>query len=255
MNVKIAVPVLGESISEATIAKWHKKQGELVKIDELLLELETEKVTLEVNAQADGIIESINKKEGESVTVGEILGNIKTGISATSSVESKITVPPSKQEKIPIDPLTAIPVSAAKLIAENNLNPSSIAGTGKDGRINKIDVLNAIDNARIDTKNDIKKVEKVKLSRLRKTIAKRLKDSQNTAAILTTFNEIDMSAVIALRKKYKEIFQEKHGIKLGFMSFFVKAVISALKAVPSVNAQMDLTVTTMMSFAVVQSKF
>ncbi len=256
MSVQIVVPALGESVSEATIAKWHKKPGDAVKVDELLLELETEKVTLEVSASAEGVLESIDKKEDEIVTVGQVVGTIKAGAIATESKSAPMqsapvtsvpvtqTIPVSNKQ---VDVTSTMPPSVQKLVAENNLNPTNIPGTGKDGRINKGDVLNVLNSTvtplgstglpQINS-ND-KPVERIRMSRLRKTIAQRLKDSQNTAAILSTFNEIDMSKVIALRTRYKDSFQEKHGVKLGFMSFFVKAVVNALKEVPSVNAEME----------------
>ncbi|MCF8494113.1 MAG: 2-oxoglutarate dehydrogenase complex dihydrolipoyllysine-residue succinyltransferase [Rickettsiaceae bacterium] len=252
MSVQIIVPALGESVSKATIAKWHKKPGDAVKVDELLLELETEKVTLEVSASAEGILESIDKKEDEVVTVGQVVGKIKAGTIAAGKPESAsvassipVTQPPILNKQV--DVTTTMPPSVQKLVTENNLNPTNIAGTGKDGRINKGDVLNVLNNTiaplgsteLAQTNSDNKPVERIRMSRLRKTIAQRLKDSQNTAAILSTFNEIDMSKLIALRARYKDSFQEKHGVKLGFMSFFVKAVVNALKEVPSVNAEMD----------------
>jgi 2-oxoglutarate dehydrogenase E2 component (dihydrolipoamide succinyltransferase) len=241
MTIKITVPPLGESVSEATIAKWHKKSGDFVKVDELLLELETEKVTLEVNASAEGTLTEILKKEGETVSVGEVVGQISEG-SITSKApaqlmaaetQSAFTVEPVKKPDIGTNRLAP---SVHKIVTENNLNVNNIAGSGKDGRITKGDALAAINNTNT---SDNKPIERVKMSRLRKTIAQRLKDSQNTAAILTTFNEIDMSNVISLRQKYREEFEKKHGIKLGFMSFFVKAAVEALKAIPSVNAEID----------------
>ena len=260
MSVQIVVPALGESVSEATIAKWYKKPGDAVKVDELLLELETEKVTLEVSASAEGILESIDKKEDEVVTVGQVVGTIKAGsivaeskstimqpaaVTTASSMPLIQAVAVSNKQ---VDVTSTMPPSVQKLVTENNLNPTNITGTGKDGRINKGDVLNVLNNAVAplnstglpqQINSNEKPVERVRMSRLRKTIAQRLKDSQNTAAILSTFNEIDMSKVIALRTRYKDSFQEKHGVKLGFMSFFVKAVINALKEVPSVNAEME----------------
>ncbi|MBA2629176.1 MAG: 2-oxoglutarate dehydrogenase complex dihydrolipoyllysine-residue succinyltransferase [Rickettsiaceae bacterium] len=253
MSVQIIVPALGESVSEATIAKWHKKPGDAVKVDELLLELETEKVTLEVSASAEGLLESIDKQEDEVVTVGQVVGKIKAGTIAASKSESASvasSIPVTQPITVPnkqVDVISTMPPSVQKLVTENNLNPTNIPGTGKGGRINKGDVLNVLNNTitplgstglpQINS-ND-KPVERIRMSRLRKTIAQRLKDSQNTAAILSTFNEIDMSKVIALRARYKDSFQEKHGVKLGFMSFFVKAVVNALKEVPSVNAEME----------------
>ena len=252
MSVEIIVPPLGESVSEATVAKWFKKPGDAVKVDELLLELETEKVTLEVNATAEGVLESIDIPEEATVTIGQVVGKIKAGatpaVSAQSSPPEPATSPAPKtsvESGKKIDPATTMPPSVQKLVTENNLNPANIPGTGKDGRINKGDVLNSLDKTDAQAisapalENTDRQIERVRMSRLRKTIAQRLKDSQNTAAILSTFNEIDMSNVIALRKKHRDTFQEKHGVKLGFMSFFVKAVINALREVPSVNAEMQ----------------
>jgi len=256
MSVGIVVPPLGESVSEATIAKWFKQPGDAVKVDELLLELETEKVTLEVNATAEGVLESIDAVEDATVTVGQVVGKIKAGASASASASAAPVVPapttsapvaPVAATEKKVDPATTMPPSVQKLVTENNLNPTNIPATGKDGRINKGDVLNALSNP-VSTQiaapspaleGGDRPVERIRMSRLRKTIAQRLKDSQNTAAILSTFNEMDMSKVIALRARHRDAFQEKHGVKLGFMSFFVKAIISALKAVPSVNAEIE----------------
>jgi 2-oxoglutarate dehydrogenase E2 component (dihydrolipoamide succinyltransferase) len=254
MNVEIIVPALGGSVSEATVAKWYKKAGDVVKLDELLLELETEKVTLEVSAVAEGILDTILKQEGDVVSIGQVLGSIKPGIatqntevnqkaSSTPVLGIETRVPTIQEKKV--DSVSAMPPSVQKLVKENNLNPATIAGTGKDGRINKGDVLNVLATTTVralEIETVIpgdKPVEKVRMSRLRKTIAQRLKDSQNTAAILTTFNEIDMLNVINLRKKHREEFEKKHGVKLGFMSFFVKAVVNALKEIPAVNAEID----------------
>jgi 2-oxoglutarate dehydrogenase E2 component (dihydrolipoamide succinyltransferase) len=254
MNVEIIVPALGESVSEATVAKWYKKAGDVVKLDELLLELETEKVTLEVSAVAEGILDTILKQEGDVVSIGQVLGSIKPGIatqntevnqkaSSTPVLGIETRVPTIQEKKV--DSVSAMPPSVQKLVKENNLNPATIAGTGKDGRINKGDVLNVLATTTVRAPKietvipGDKPVEKVRMSRLRKTIAQRLKDSQNTAAILTTFNEIDMLNVINLRKKHREEFEKKHGVKLGFMSFFVKAVVNALKEIPAVNAEID----------------
>ena len=261
MSVGIVVPPLGESVSEATIAKWFKQPGDAVKVDELLLELETEKVTLEVNATAEGVLESIDAVEDATVTVGQVVGKIKAGASASASASVAPTeaapVAPAPTTSAPVapvaatekkvDPATTMPPSVQKLVTENNLNPANIPATGKNGRINKGDVLNALSNP-VSTQiaapspaleGGDRPVERIRMSRLRKTIAQRLKDSQNTAAILSTFNEMDMSKVIELRARHRDAFQEKHGVKLGFMSFFVKAIISALKAVPSVNAEIE----------------
>ncbi len=265
MSVEIIVPQLGESVSEATIAKWYKKPGDNVKLDELLLELETEKVTLEVNSTAEGVLESALRGEGDTVTPGEKLGVIKAGASSakkeassdSSALENKVIA--SANEKTHNEPSANdnkggadfMGPAARKIIAENSLDSANIKGTGKDGRVTKGDALNSVgsgSNASSSSSSSSsssghaagsKEVEIVKMSRLRKTIAQRLKDSQNTAAILSTFNEIDMSNVMNLRKKMRDEFGEKHGVKLGFMSFFVKAVVNALKAVPSVNAEIN----------------
>jgi len=254
MSVNIIIPALGESVSEATIAKLYKKPGDFVKIDELLLELETEKVTLEINAPTSGVIASIDCKEGDSVNVGQVVGKITEGAANTSEAQSGAKVEKTNVSQVTnpvassasINKEETMPPSVRKLVTENNLNVHNIIGTGKEGRVNKGDVLEHLEHAPSISVNsasspqvDNNSVERIKMSRLRKTIAQRLKDSQNTAAILTTFNEIDMSNVIALRSKYKDFFQEKHGAKLGFMSFFTKAVVNALKAVPSVNAEID----------------
>lgn len=253
MSIEIKVPALGESVSEATIAKWYKKPGDSVVADELLLELETEKVTLEVNALTSGVIESILKDTGATVEVGEVVGSIKEGAGAPSkpaaTTSPSPTTAPSVASSSPEGKvMAALSPSAAKIATENKVDTGSIDGSGKDGRVTKGDVLEAmaapvggvmpIAAVRVVASGD-KPVERVRMSRLRKTIAQRLKDSQNTAAILTTFNEIDMTNVVALRAKYREEFEKKHGIKLGFMSFFVKASVEALKAIPSVNAEID----------------
>ncbi|ACP53180.1 Dihydrolipoamide acetyltransferase component [Rickettsia africae ESF-5] len=247
MRVKIIVPSLGESITEATIAKWYKKEGDSVKTDELLLEIETEKVTLEVNAPCNGTIGKISKTDGANVAVGEEIGEINEGASANtagtnneSAKTQAVTQPTSEKPAVANNTLAP---SVQKLVTENKLDPNNIKGTGRDGRITKGDVLATINttttSAPAISKSNEERVQRVRMSRLRKTIAQRLKDSQNTAAILTTFNEIDMSKVIALRNQYKEEFEKKHAVKLGFMSFFVKATIEALKLIPSVNAEID----------------
>lgn len=247
MAVEIIVPSLGESVSEATIAKWHKKAGDPVKVDDLLLELETEKVTLEVNALASGTISQILKKEGENVAVGESVGQITEG---QVSIEVPVIAQTPSQPTPPQKTVAAVQQTESlthgpavqKLVAENKLNTADIKGSGRDGRITKGDVLEVLNTpsiANTPAKAEDNRIERVRMSRLRKTIAQRLKDSQNTAAILTTFNEIDMSRVIALRLQYREEFEKKHNVKLGFMSFFVKATVEALKLIPSVNAEIE----------------
>lgn len=247
MSIEIIVPSLGESVSEAAIAKWHKKQGDAVKVDELLLELETEKVTLEVNALSSGVISKILKNEGDTVYVGESVGQITEGeassVASPSTLDKEIKQQPASTNKVDVPP------SVQRLVSENKLQLADIKGTGREGRVTKGDVLEFINTTPVKetelpvianvVRANEEMVERVKMSRLRKTIADRLKQSQNTAAILTTFNEIDMLKVINLRMQYREEFEKKHGVKLGFMSFFVKATIEALKAVPSVNAEIE----------------
>ncbi|MCC8462069.1 MAG: 2-oxoglutarate dehydrogenase complex dihydrolipoyllysine-residue succinyltransferase [Rickettsia endosymbiont of Ecitomorpha arachnoides] len=253
MSVKIIVPSLGESVTEATIAKWYKKEGDSVKTDELLLEIETEKVTLEVNAPCNGTIGKISKNDGANVAVGEEIGEINEGTAANTagtnneSAKAQAVTQPTSEKPVekPAVVNNILAPSVQKLVTENKLDPNNIKGTGRDGRITKGDVLETINTPSAATstptvnKTNEERVQRVRMSRLRKTIAQRLKDSQNTAAILTTFNEIDMSKVIALRNQYKEEFEKKHLVKLGFMSFFVKATVEALKLIPSVNAEID----------------
>lgn len=235
MAIQIVVPQLGESVSEATIAKWHKKAGDAVKVDELVVELETDKVTLEVNAPASGVISAISFKEGDTVGVGAVLGQMNEGAApAKVANASAVVVVASKPSNVNTPILSP---AAAKISADNNVNISNIQGSGKDGRITKGDVL-APSAPSVAVDNSVRE-QRVKMTRLRKTIAQRLKESQNTAAILSTFNEVDMSEIFRIRKLYQEKFQEKHGVKLGFMSFFVKAVVSALKDIPAVNAEID----------------
>ncbi len=249
MSKDIRVPSLGESVTEATIAKWFKKEGDAVKADEPLVELETDKVTVEVPAPASGKLEKISVLAGQTVAVGALLGSIAEGAAgaAPSPPAPKIAAPAPA-------PIVAMPAeqtlspAVRKAVVENNLNPASIEGTGKDGRLLKGDVLAAMEAKPAAAPVAVSAPApaapqggeaRVKMTRLRATIARRLKDAQNSAAMLTTFNEVDMSAVMALRNQYKEVFEKKHGVKLGFMSFFVKACIQALKDVPAVNAEID----------------
>lgn len=245
MSAEIKVPPLGESVTEATVAKWHKKAGESVQVDDLLLELETDKVTLEVNAPATGIIEDVKVQEGDTVGVDQLLGTIKEGAvaskpapantsSATPAAPAATQGNTAKKLEEPV-----LSPAARKIAAENNLQVTS--GSGKDGRVTKGDALQLVSNPpqQVSAANNGPREERVKMTRLRKRIAERLKESQNTAAILTTFNEVDMTNIIALRNQYKVSFEKKHGVKLGFMSFFVKAAINALKEIPSVNAEID----------------
>jgi len=271
MSVEIKVPALGESVTEATVARWLKKPGEPVALDEPLVELETDKVTLEVNATAAGVLESVAAEEGANVEVGALLGSIGEGAGAPAAKPAaKAEAPAAKPAAAPAaapapaksnggDAPIAMP-SAAKIIAENNLDAGAIAGSGKGGRILKEDAqaaaaggarpaaapasgsvieVPAFTRPESGPRPQKDREERVRMTKLRKTIATRLKQAQNNAAMLTTFNEVDMSALMALRNQYKDSFEKKHGVKLGFMSFFVKACIVALKELPAVNAEID----------------
>lgn len=245
--VELFVPTLGESVSEATIAKWHKKEGESVKLDELLVELETDKVTLEINATAAGALGKIHFAEGDTVRMGDLLVDIAEGAAGSSPAAS---APAPKAEILVAAPAAAsgaiMSPAASKIAAENNLSPAQMNASGKDGRITKGDAMQAIANpvvtsssAAVSCSAPGRTEERVKMTRLRKKIAERLKESQNTAAILTTFNEVDMTNILAMRAQYKDKFEKKHGVKLGFMSFFVKASILALQEIPAVNAEIS----------------
>lgn len=251
----IKVPDLGESVSEATVAKWLKQAGEAVSVDEPLVELETDKVTLEVNSPNAGVLSEIVVPEGDNVEVGALLGKILEGGAATASPTPAPAAAPSIE--LPKAPSAPVPTAAAatgsndalspsvrKIVTEKNLDPSTIQGTGKDGRLTKGDVLGATPSkakAPSAPRQDSPREERVRMSRLRQRIAERLKEAQDTAAMLTTFNEVDMSHVMKLRNEYKDRFEKKHGIKLGFMSFFLKACLNALKEIPAVNAEIDGT--------------
>lgn len=247
MSAEIVVPSLGESVTEATIAKWYKQKGDAVQQDEILVELETDKVTLEVNAPAAGVLENINVDEGGTVEVGALLGSIKEGEVAVANNNSEKSAKVSKADtpsNAPASDAGKLSPAVRKLVEEHNLDPAGISASGKDGRLTKGDVLKAIEGgANTSTSSAVvdnsAREERVRMTRLRQRIAERLKESQNTAAILSTFNEIDMTNVIALRNEYKEAFQKKHGVKLGFMSFFVKAAVTALQEIPAVNAEID----------------
>ena len=253
MTVEIKVPAMGESVTEATVAKWFKKEGDAVRRDEPLLELETDKVTVEVPSPADGAIESITAAAGQTVTVGALLGAIaegKTGAAAKPAAAPKAEAAkapapaPAPAQAAASSGAPAMP-SAQRIAAETGLATASVAGTGKDGRVTKGDMLAALEAraaqpaAPAAARANQAREEKVPMTRLRKTIAQRLKESQNTAAQLTTFNEVDMSAVMDLRAAYKDGFEKRHGVKLGFMGFFTKAVIAALKELPNVNAEIE----------------
>jgi len=260
---EIRVPTLGESVTEATVATWFKKPGEVVSIDEMICELETDKVTVEVPAPISGTLSEIIANEGETVAVDALLAVLN------ASKENKLT--PETQKKSNNDnqdngvktdkPHTDVDVqvapSAKKALVEAGIEMDQITGTGRDGRIMKEDVTNAIigkdqnqslekvaqDSIPVSSKSSNqttnRREERIKMSRLRQTIAKRLKDSQNTAAMLTTYNEVNMTAIINLRQEYKELFEKKHGVRLGFMSFFTKACCQGLKEIPEVNAEID----------------
>ena len=265
MSIQIKVPAMGESVTEATVARWFKKEGDAVARDEPLLELETDKVTVEVPAPADGAIESIAVKAGDTVQVGTVLGAIAEGTAGKATpVMSRnpdaVVAPKSAPETKPAPKPVAVaaaPAAAAapvmpsvrRIAEENGLDPARVAASGKDGRVTKGDMLAALQaNAQQRAprpalapaaRSNVAREERVTMSRLRKTIALRLKESQNTAAQLTTFNEVDMSHVMALRSQYKESFEKKHGVRLGFMGFFVKACVAALKELPNLNAEIE----------------
>jgi 2-oxoglutarate dehydrogenase E2 component (dihydrolipoamide succinyltransferase) len=295
MATEIRVPTLGESVTEATIGRWFKKPGEAVKQDEPIVELETDKVTLEVPAPAAGVLGAIEAKDGETVGVGALLGSIDAGEGAAAAPKEAKPAEPAKSA----EPAKAAPAkgeahkpikddanetkpkeapkanggaappadaglapSVRRIAEESGVDASSVQGSGKDGRVTKGDMLAATEggaaakaapapassstpqpapvSARAPSApDDAAREERVRMTKLRQTIARRLKDAQNSAAMLTTFNEVDMGEVMALRAKYKDVFEKKHGVKLGFMGFFVKAVIQALKDIPAVNAEID----------------
>lgn len=243
MTIEIKVPALGESVSEAAIAKLYKKVGDTVKADEIIVELETDKVTLEVNAPKNGVITSLSVKVGDNVKVGDLIAAMQEG--GAASVSTPIAATSANNATKDTSAPNLLSPAPKKLAAENNINTNNIAGSGKDGRVTKGDVLEVINSGSNNTpaavSSNSKPVERVRMSKLRQKVAERLKESQNTAAILTTFNEVDMTAIMALRSEYKDAFEKKHQSKLGFMSFFVKATIAALKEIPAVNAEIDGT--------------
>jgi len=267
MAAEIKVPTLGESVTEATVAKWLKALGDPVAVDEPLVELETDKVTLEVNATAAGTLAEIAAPEGSNVAVGALLGRIGDGAGGAKAAAKPAAAKPAEAKPAPAAPKPAAPApkpaaqpaaaaampgpAARKLVEENQIDPSKVAGTGKDGRVTKGDVLQVLSAAPAPAPSappaapaaprvgDPAREERVRMTRLRKRIAERLKQAQNTAAMLTTFNEVDMGRVMALRSQYNEAFEKKHGVRLGFMSLFVRACIHALKEVPAVNGEID----------------
>jgi 2-oxoglutarate dehydrogenase E2 component (dihydrolipoamide succinyltransferase) len=258
----IMTPALGESVTEATVARWTKKAGDPVRKDEILVELETDKVSLEVAAPADGVLTEIAADEGATVTPGAVLGRVSEGAAAAPKPAAAAKAPaPAAASPAPAPAAVAVAEPAAKakaepvmapsaqrVVAENRMDAQAIPGTGKDGRITKGDALAALE-ARASQPAQApaaaapralhEREERVRMTRLRQTIARRLKEAQSTAAMLTTFNEVDMSAVMALRNQHKDAFEKRHGVKLGFMGFFVKACVHALKQVPEVNAEID----------------
>src|SRR6476646_8886885 len=268
----IRVPTLGESVTEATIGRWFKKAGDAVAVDEPLVELETDKVTIEVPAPSAGTLGEISAKDGETVAVGALLGQINDGAAgaaakpaAAPAAAKPAAAPPPPAAPAPAPAAPKAPPSDAplapsvrKLSVESGIDASTVPGSGKDGRVTKGDMLAAIEKAASaptpvsqpaasvqvrapSPADDAAREERVKMTRLRQTIARRLKEVQNTAAMLTTFNEVDMSHVMAIRTQYKDVFEKKHGVKLGFMGFFVKACVQALKDIPAVNAEIDGT--------------
>lgn len=269
MAIEIRVPALGESVTEAIVGEWRKKPGDAVAQDETLVELETDKVTVEVNAPASGVVAEIQAEEGATVEVGALLAAINEGEGAAAAKPAAEASKPAQNAKdapkskaAPAAAPASKPAAAAapaqspavrKAVAENNLDASAIPGSGKDGRILKGDVLAALESpaaavpapvpapaARAPAAPaDAVREERVRMTKLRQTIARRLKESQNTAAMLTTFNEVNMTGVMDARKQYKDLFEKKHGVKLGFMGFFVKACIHALREIPAVNAEID----------------
>ena len=276
----IRVPALGESVTEATIGKWFKKAGDAVAVDEPLVELETDKVTIEVPSPAAGVLSDIAAKEGDIVAVGGLLGHLKEGTAPSKPAAAPTGAPdkktstttpinaaeerpklraedkPEAKTPKPADDAPPAP-SVRKLAAESGMDASTVPGSGKDGRVTKSDMMAAIERAVAQPMpvaqpaavqmrapslpDDAAREERVKMTRLRQTIARRLKEAQNNAAMLTTFNEVDMHAIMALRNQYKEVFEKKHGVKLGFMGFFVRACVQALKEIPAVNAEIDGT--------------
>ena len=277
----ILTPTLGESVTEATVARWTKKPGEAVKRDEVLVELETDKVSLEVSAPSDGVLQDVSAPEGATVTPGQVLGRVSEGGAAAAkpaaaqpakSMPAPAAAPAGELQAEP-QPGKAAPASAPvpdtsakpaapqaaaaqaatplspsvqRIVSETGLDTSGLAGSGKDGRITKGDALAALEAratpsapAPQQARAVHEREERVRMTRLRQTIARRLKEAQNTAAMLTTFNEVDMSAIMDLRALYKDSFEKRHGVRLGFMGFFVKATVAALKELPAVNAEID----------------
>jgi 2-oxoglutarate dehydrogenase E2 component (dihydrolipoamide succinyltransferase) len=255
----IVVPTLGESVSEATVAKWMKKAGDAVRKDETLVELETDKVSVEVSAPEAGVLSEIVAAEGATVSIGALLGRLAGAVAqpaptpaAKAEAPKPVSPPAARQPVANNGGVKQTPPSVQRIAAENNVDVSGVSGSGRDGRVTKADALAIIENRNAQAQQQESpahppltarvigdREERMPMTRLRRTIARRLKEAQNTAAMLTTFNEADMSAIMAARNKYKDVFEKRHGVKLGFMSFFVKACIAALKEIPNVNAEID----------------
>ena len=249
MTIELLVPALGESVVEATVAKWMKSSGDTINADEPIVELETEKVTLEVPSPISGVLEEIVANEGDNVEVGALLGIISDSLNDVqppnnSNQEKKLEENSSNTHKSTEKKNSHLSPAVKRIVTENDLNPAEIIPSGKDGLITKGDALNKLGNQDLPTQlqshdNRSPQEERVPMSRLRKVVAKRLKEAQNTAAMLTTFNEVDMSSVMSLRSEYKDDFEKEHKIRLGFMGMFVKASIAALKTYPAVNAEIN----------------
>jgi len=238
MSTEIKVPVLPESVADATIAMWHKKPGDSIRRDENLVDLETDKVVLEVPSPVDGVITKIFRESGETVTSDELLGTIEEGLpeAAAEPVEEAKPTAEAKPAAAPAADTAKLSPAARRIAEEEKTDISRVEGTGRGGRITKGDLINYQRSAGSPA---LRQEERVKMTRLRSTIAERMKQAQNTAAILTSFNEVDLKAVMDLRSKYKEAFEKEHGVKLGLMSFFVKAVCAALRKHPVVNASLE----------------
>ena len=249
MTIELLVPALGESVVEATVAKWMKSSGDTINADEPIVELETEKVTLEVPSPISGVLKEIVANEGDNVEVGALLGIISDSLNDVqppnnSNQEKKLEENSSNTHTNTEKKNSHLSPAVKRIVTENDLNPAEIIPSGKDGLITKGDALNKLENQDLPTQlhshdNRSPQEERVPMSRLRKVVAKRLKEAQNTAAMLTTFNEVDMSSVMSLRSEYKDDFEKEHKIRLGFMGMFVKASIAALKTYPAVNAEIN----------------
>jgi 2-oxoglutarate dehydrogenase E2 component (dihydrolipoamide succinyltransferase) len=257
MSTEVVVPTLGESISEATLGQWLKQPGEAVAADEAIASLETDKVAVEVTAPVAGVMGAHIVSEGATVNVGAVIGSIEAGSGAASAPKPAAPAAAPAASSISAEEAADLTLSPSvrRLVLEHGLDPTKIKGTGKDGRLTKDDVMAAVSSGGAVAKADsapaaastpvaaapasARAEERVRMTRLRQTVAKRLKEAQNTAAMLTTFNDVDMSAVMEARNKYKDLFEKKHGVRLGFMGFFTKAVCMALKDIPAVNASIE----------------